>query len=77
MRFYEDNQNYIKPNVLNDEYGNVKEIKIMKVEDLLSKMDIVDIRSEGIKKMNDNWDNYKTTMSNIKKKKRAKMIKMG
>ena len=76
VRFYEDNQTYVKPNVLNDDYGKTKAIQVMKVEDLLTKSDIVDIKSEGAKKANDNWDNFKVTITNVKKKKRAKIIKM-
>ena len=76
VRFYEDNQNYVKPNVLTDEYGKTKEIQTMKIEDLLPKNDILDIKYEQIKKSNDDWDNYKNTVNNVRKKKRAKMIKM-
>jgi hypothetical protein len=77
VRFYEDNQNYIKPNVLCDEYGKNKNILVMKIEDLLMKNDIVDIKSEGVRKVNDNWDNFKVTITNVKRKRRAKVIKMG
>ena len=41
------------------------------------KEEIIDIKSEKVKKTNDAWDDYKITVNTIKKKKRAKMIKLG
>ena len=77
VRFYEDNQYYIKPDVLTDSNG--KKIKIVKKEirDILPSDEVIDIKSEKVQKTSNAWDEYKVTENTIKRKKRAKMIKFG
>ena len=77
VRFYEDNQYYIKPDVLTDSNG--KKIKIVKKEirDILPSDEVIDIKSEKVQKTSNAWDEYKVTVNTIKRKKRAKMIKFG
>ena len=77
VRFYEDNQSYIKPDVLTDSNGKAEEIKKISINDILSQDEIIDIKSEKVQKTSDAWDGYKVTVNIIKKKKRAKMIKLG
>ena len=77
VRFYEDNQYYIKPDVLTDSNG--KKIKIVKKEirDILPSDEVIAIKSEKVQKTSNAWDEYKVTVNTIKRKKRAKMIKFG
>ena len=77
VRFYEDNQSYIKPDVLTDSTGKTEKIKKININDILSQDEIIDIKSEKVQKTSDVWDDYKVTVSIIKKKKRVKMIKLG
>lgn len=77
VRFYEDNQNYIKPDVLTDSTGKAEKIKKMNINEILQQDEILDIKSEKVQKTSDAWDDYKVTVNIIKKKKRAKMIKLG
>ena len=77
VRFYEDNQTYVKPDVLTDKNGRKINVEKKKIEDFLPPEEIIDIKSEKVKKTNDAWDDYKITVNTIKKKKRAKMIKLG
>lgn len=76
IRFYEDNQSYIKPDILVDKFGKEANIVKMKAEDILSKNEIVTIVSQKIKRSNEVWDDYKINNQYIKKKRKAKMIKL-
>ena len=57
--------------------GKAEKIKKISINDILSQDEIIDIKSEKVQKTSDAWDGYKVTVNIIKKKKRAKMIKLG
>ena len=59
VRFYEDNQSYIKPDVLTDSNGKAEKIKKISINDILSQDEIIDIKSEKVQKTSDAWDGYK------------------
>ena len=58
VRFYEDNQSYIKPDVLTDSNGKAEKIKKISINDILSQDEIIDIKSEKVQKTSDAWDGY-------------------